>query len=69
MDQPANSDKEGKLRYTRISRLTAKLRGHVLVAKVKDARLYRITKLGSQVLSAVLSFYQTDFPIAFPNTQ
>jgi hypothetical protein len=35
----------------------------------KDARLYRITKLGSQVLFAVLSFYQTDFPTAFQNAQ
>jgi hypothetical protein len=40
-----------------MSRLIAKLRGHGLIAKVKDARLYRITKLGSQVLFAVLSFY------------
>jgi len=63
------SDKEGKQRCTRISRLIAKLRGHGLIAKVKDARLYRITKLGSQVLFAVLSFYQTDFPIAFQSVQ
>jgi hypothetical protein len=66
---PAASDKEDKQRCSRISRLIAKLRGHGLVAKVKDARLYRITKLGSQVLFAVLSFYQTDFPIAFQNAQ
>lgn len=68
-DQPATSDKEGKQRCTRISRLIAKLRGHGLVAKVKDARLYRITKLGSQVLFAVLSFYHSDFPIAFQTAQ
>jgi len=67
--QPAASDKEGRQRCTRMSRLIAKLRGHGLVAKVKDARLYRITKLGSQVLFAVLSFYQTDFPAAFQNAQ
>ena len=66
---PAASDKEGKQRCTRVSRLIAKLRGHGLIAKVKDARLYRITKLGSQVLFAVLSFYITDFPTAFQNTQ
>jgi hypothetical protein len=65
--QPAASDKENKQRCIRMSRLIAKLRGHGLVAKVKDARLYRITKLGSQVLFAVLSFYQTDFPVAFQN--
>jgi len=66
---PAASDKEAKQRCTRMSRLIAKLRGHGLIAKVKDARLYRITKLGSQVLFAVLSFYQSDFPAAFQNAQ
>ena len=55
--QPATSNKQAKQRCTRMSRLIAKLRGHGLIAKVKDARLYRITKLGSQVLFAVLSFY------------
>jgi len=63
--EPAASDKEGKQRCTRVSRLIAKLRAHGLIAKVKDARLYRITKLGSQILFAVLSFYKTDFPTAF----
>ena len=63
--EPAASVKEGKQRCARVSRLIAKLRGHGLIAKVKDARLYRITKLGSQVLFAVLSFYKTDFPTAF----
>jgi hypothetical protein len=67
--QPATSNKQAKQRCTRMSRLIAKLRGHGLIAKVKDARLYRITKLGSQVLFAVLSFYQTDFPTAFQNAQ
>ena len=66
---PATSGKENKQRCTHVSRLIAKLRGHGLIAKVKDARLYRITKLGSQVLFAVLSFYQTDFPIAFQSAQ
>jgi predicted transcriptional regulator len=67
--QPAASDKEAKQRCTRLSRQIAKLRGHGLIAKVKNARLYRITKLGSQVLFAVLSFYQSDFPIAFQRAQ
>lgn len=63
--QPPASGKEAKQRCSRVSRLIAKLRGHGLISKVKDARLYRITKLGSQILFAVLSFYQTDFPTAF----
>lgn len=67
--QPAASDQEAKRRCTRMSRLIAKLRGHGLIVKVKDARLYRITKLGSQISFAVLSFYQTDFPIAFQSAQ
>jgi len=65
--QPASSTQEAKQRCTKISRLIAKLRGHGLVAKVKQARLYRLTQLGSRVLAAVLSFYQIDFPTAFQN--
>jgi len=61
------SPEEAKRRCTRVSRLIAKLRGHGLIAKVKDARLYRLTKLGACVLSAVLMFYQSDFPTAFLN--
>lgn len=63
--KPAASDKEAKQRCTKVSRLIAKLRGHGLIAKVKNARLYRITELGSRVLSAVLSFFYTDFALAF----
>jgi hypothetical protein len=63
--KPAASDKEAKQRCTKISRLIAKLRGHRLISKVKNARLYRITELGSRVLSAVLSFFHTDFSLAF----
>lgn len=63
--KPAASDKEAKQRCAKISRLIAKLRGHGLVAKVKNARLYRITELGSRVLSAVLSFFFSDFALAF----
>ena len=64
---PASSDQEAKRRCARISRLIAKSRGHGLIAKVKDSHLYRLTQVGSQVLFAVLNFYQTDFPTAFQN--
>ena len=63
----ASSDQEVKRRCARISRLIAKLRGHGLIAKVKDSHLYRLTQVGSQVLFAILNFYQTDFPTAFQN--
>lgn len=66
--KPAASDKQAKQRCTKISRLIAKLRGHGLISKVKNARLYRITELGSRVLSAVLSFFHTDFSMAFQKT-
>ena len=63
--QPPTSVQESRRRCTQVSRLIAKLRGHGLIAKVPNARLYRPTKLGSQVLFAVLSFYQVDFPAGF----
>lgn len=63
--QPAATIQEARRRCLKVSRLIAKLRGHGLIAKVKDARLYRPTKRGVRVLSAVLSFYQADFPVAF----
>jgi len=66
--KPAASDKEAKQRCTKISRLIAKLRGHGLISKVKNARLYRITELGSRVLFAILSFFHTDFSLAFQKT-
>jgi hypothetical protein len=63
--KPAASEKEAKQRCTKISRLIAKLRGHGLISKVKNSRLYRITQIGSRVLSAVLAFFYTDFSLAF----
>jgi len=65
--QTASSTREAKRRCIKIFRLIAKLHGHGLIAKVKDSRLYRLTQLGSRMLSAVLGFYQTDFPTTFRN--
>ncbi|KFB72609.1 MAG: hypothetical protein AW09_002206 [Candidatus Accumulibacter phosphatis] len=42
---PANPS-EAKRRTHRTSRLIAKLRGHGLIAKVKNSRLYRVTQMG-----------------------
>jgi len=64
-DSPASSPQEAKRRCARVSRLIAKLRGHSLVAKVKDCRLYRVTSQGYRVMSAALAFRQSDFPLAF----
>jgi len=54
-----------KRRCARVSRLIAKLRGHGLIAKVKEARLYRVTKFGFQAMSAALRYRAVDFPTAF----
>lgn len=64
-DNPASSPKEATRRCARVSRLIAKLRGHGLVAKVKNAHLYRVTERGYRVMSSAISFRQSDFPLAF----
>ena len=56
---------DAKRRCARVSRLIAKLRGRGLVAKVKDARLYRVTARGCRLLSAALGYRAIDFPKAF----
>ena len=63
-DSVASSLQETKRRCARVSRLIAKLRGHGLVAKVKDARLYRVTARGYRLMSAALAFRLEGFPQA-----
>jgi hypothetical protein len=63
--QPANDDDERWRRCARASRLIAKLRGHGLVAKVRDARLYRVTPRGQRVLGAALAVHDSAFPAAY----
>ena len=49
----------------RVSRWIAKLRGHGLVSKVRDSRLYRVTKRGRRTMGAVLYFRGVEFPLAY----
>ena len=63
--QAAATTAEARRRCARVSRCIAKLRGHGLIAKVKDARLYRVTQLGRRVMSAVVQFRLSDFPNAY----
>ena len=63
-DSVASSLQEAKRRCARVSCLIAKLRGHGLVAKVKDARLYRVTARGYRLMSAALAFRLAGFPQA-----
>lgn len=62
---PPGSAEESRRRTQRVCRLIAKLRGHGLVFKVKDARLYRVTAYGNQVLAAVIHVRYNHFPSAF----
>lgn len=64
-DLPASTPQETKRRCARVSRLIAKLRGHGLIAKVKDSRLYRVTQHGYRAMFAALSIRSTDFPNAY----
>lgn len=56
---------ETKRQCARVSRLIAKLRGHGLVSKVKNSRLYRVTKFGFRAMSAALRYRSVDFPTVF----
>lgn len=67
-DPPA-SEQQARQRRQRVCRLIAKLRGHGLIMKVKDARLYRVTAYGYQVLAAVLHVRYNRFPSAFLQLQ
>ena len=63
--KPPATPQIAKQRCMRVSRLIAKLRGHGLIAKVKNSRLYRLTKLGSRIVFAIIAFFRTQFPAAF----
>jgi expansin (peptidoglycan-binding protein) len=45
--------------------LIAKLRGHGLIAKVQNSRLYRITQHGASAMWAAIRFRSINFPNAF----
>lgn len=63
--QPSADAREAKRRCARLSCWIAKLRGHGLIAKVKDARLYRVTEHGRRAMSAALQYSLSDFPNAY----
>jgi hypothetical protein len=63
--RPPQTDQEARRRSARTSRLIAKLRGHGLIAKVKDQRLYRVTPHGQRVMSAAIAVHDREFPAAY----
>ena len=53
---------EQRQRSAHITRLVAKLRGHGLISKVKDSRLYRSTPRGTRLMSAAIQCRNKTFP-------
>src|SRR5690349_24553462 len=58
-----------KRRTHRTSRLIAKLRGHGLITRVKNSRLYRLTARGPKAMWPAIRFRRIDFPSAFREAQ
>jgi hypothetical protein len=61
---PPRSHQDRQRRCARVSRLIAKLRGHGLVAKVPNLRLYRVTTHGQRAMGAALAIHDTTDPTA-----
>jgi len=61
--QPAASRIEHRQRSAHVTRLVAKLRGHGLIAKVSNSRLYRSTARGIRLMSAAIHCRNKTFPV------
>jgi hypothetical protein len=61
---PARTAIERRHRSAHVTRLLAKLRGHGLITKVKQSRLYRLSKTGASLLTAAVHYRQVEFPNA-----
>ncbi len=62
--RPARTQTEGQHRSAHVTRLLGKLRGHGLITKVKQSRLYRLSAKGRQRLTAAVHYRQAEFPNA-----
>ena len=62
---PPTNPVEVKRRTHQTSRLIGKLRGHGLIAKVQNSRLYRVTQSGVRAMWAAVRCRCMDFPSAF----
>lgn len=65
----AKDAEETKRRTHRTSRQIAKLRGHGLITKVKDSRVYRLTARGAKAMGSAIRFRRADFPMHYLNLQ
>jgi hypothetical protein len=68
LSKPENRE-EAVRRTHRVSRMIAKLRGHRLISKVKNSRLYKVTTLGVRSMWAAIRFRKLDFPEYFSQAQ
>lgn len=66
---PAKDAGEAKRRTHRTSRCIAKLRGHGLITKVKDSRLYRLTARGAKAMGSAIRFRKAHFPLCYRELQ
>ena len=55
------SQDEARRRCARVSRLLRKMQGHGLIYRVAAANLYRVTRRGYRVMSAILIFHGEEF--------
>lgn len=62
---PARSHPQRRQRTERTSRLIRKLRGHGLIRKVQNSRLYRPTERGIRLMTAAIQYRTVIFPAAF----
>jgi hypothetical protein len=60
--KPAKTPVEQQQRSAHVTRLVAKLRGHGLISKVKNSRLYRPTPRGTRLMSAAIHCRNQTFP-------
>lgn len=62
-------EQDARRRTHRVCRLISKLRGHRLISKVQNSRLYRITQHGTSAMCAAIRFREIDFPRDFNMTK
>ena len=56
---------ESRRRCARVSRMLRKLWAHGLIYRVRNARLYRLTRRGYRIMSSVLVFHREEFAEAY----
>ena len=63
--KPPSSPAEQRQRSAHVSRVIARLRGHLLVTRVKGSHLYRLTLKGMKLMTAAVRVRLQDFPAEY----